>query len=63
MAPVTEKIWTVLGPEFGENAESKAILVHALSGLNISGAAFLNHLADFMYRVVFLPCPADLNIF
>ena len=26
-APVTENIWTVLGPEFGDNAGKKAVIV------------------------------------
>ncbi len=29
-APVTEKVWTVLGPEFGNNAGKTAIIVRAL---------------------------------
>ena len=33
-APVTEKICTVLGREFGEGAGIKAIVVFALYGLN-----------------------------
>ena len=47
-APVTEKIWTILGPEFGEDAGKKAIIVRALYGLKSAGAAFRNHLADCM---------------
>jgi len=46
--PVTEKIWTILGPEFGEDAGKKAITVRALCGLKTAGAAFSNHLADCM---------------
>ena len=45
-APVTEKIWTVLRPEFGEESGRKAIVVRALYGLNSAGAAFQNNLAD-----------------
>ena len=44
MEPVTEKIWTVLGPEFGEYSGRKAIVVQSLYGLNIAGAPFWNHL-------------------
>jgi hypothetical protein len=29
-APVKEKVWTVLGPEFGHYAGKSAIIVHAL---------------------------------
>jgi hypothetical protein len=40
-APVKEKVWTVLGPEFGHYAGKSAIIVHALYGLKI-GAALEN---------------------
>ena len=39
-APITEKVWTVLGPMFGANAGKKAIIVRALYGLKSAGAAF-----------------------
>ncbi len=39
-APVKEKVWTILGPEFGHDAGRSAIIVHALYGLKSSGAAF-----------------------
>ena len=32
-APVSEKIWMTLGPEFGADMGSKAIIVRALYGL------------------------------
>ena len=62
MAHVTEKIWIFLGQKFGEYSGSKAIVVFALYGLNISGYAFWNHLVDCMHHLVFLPCPVDLDI-
>ncbi len=40
-APCTEKIWTVLGPEFGSEAGKSAIIVHALFGLKSAGATLL----------------------
>ena len=58
-APVTEKIWTVLGLE---DSGSKAILVCSLYGLNSSGAAFRDHLADSRHHLGFLTCPADLYL-
>jgi hypothetical protein len=39
-APVREKVWTVLGPEFGHEAGKSAIIVQALYGLKSAGAAF-----------------------
>ena len=31
-APVTEKMWTILGPEFGKDARKTAVIVRALHG-------------------------------
>ncbi len=39
-APVKEKMWTVLGSEFGHDAGKRAIIVRALYGLKSAGAAF-----------------------
>ncbi len=39
-APITEKVWTVLVPEFGIDAGKSAIIVRALYGLKSAGAAF-----------------------
>ena len=39
-APITEKVWTVLGPEFGTDTSKSAIIVRALYGLKSAGAAF-----------------------
>ena len=61
-APVTEKIYTVPGQEFGEYAVRKDIVVCALYALNSSGADFWNHLTDCMHHLGFLPCPEDLYI-
>ncbi len=38
--PVKEKVWTVLGPEFGHDTGKSAIIVHALYRLKSAGAAF-----------------------
>jgi hypothetical protein len=47
-APITEKGCTVLGPEFGEEAGKRALIVRALYGLKSEGAAFRTHLASCM---------------
>jgi hypothetical protein len=39
-APITEKVWTILGPEFGADKGQHAIIVRALYGLKSAGAAF-----------------------
>ena len=61
-APCTEKIWTVLGPEFGSDAGKTAIVVRALYGLKSAGASFCNHLADCMKHLGFAPCLADPDL-
>jgi hypothetical protein len=33
MAPLTEKVWTVLVPEFGDDVGKRALIVRALYGL------------------------------
>jgi hypothetical protein len=50
-APLTEKVWTVLGPEFGDDAWKRALIVRALYGLKFACAAFRNHLDEFMKRL------------
>jgi hypothetical protein len=45
-APLTEKVWTMLGPEFGDEAENRALIARALYGLKSAGAYFRNHLAE-----------------
>ncbi len=39
-APVKEKVWTILGPDFGHDAGRSAIRVRALYRLKSAGAAF-----------------------
>ncbi len=61
-APVTERVWTVLGPEFGNDAGKTAIIVHALYGLKSAGAAFRTHLASFMCQMGYTSCKADPDL-
>ena len=51
-----------MGPEFGEDAGTKSIVVRALYGLKSSRAAFRNHLEDCMHHLGFLTCPSDQDI-
>jgi hypothetical protein len=39
-APVKEKVWTILGPEFGHDSGKSAVIVRALYGFKSVGAAF-----------------------
>ena len=61
-APVREKIWTILGPEHGEDAGKKAIIVRALYGLKSSGAAFRAHLCKCMHSLGYKSCLADPDL-
>jgi hypothetical protein len=61
-APIKEKVWCVLGPEFGPDAGKSAIIVYAFYGLKSAGAAFHAHLADCMGHLGYTSCPADPNL-
>jgi hypothetical protein len=61
-APVLEKIWTRLGPEFGPDAGKVTIIVRALYGLKSTGALFRNHLADYMRELGYESCKADADV-
>jgi hypothetical protein len=61
-APITEKGWTVLGPEFGEDAGKRALIVRALYGLKSAGAVFRTHLASCMDHLGWKPCLADQDL-
>jgi len=61
-APCAEKVWTVLGPEFGPDAGKRAIIVRALYGLASAGASFTRHLADCMRHLGYKPCRADPDL-
>ena len=61
-APVQEKIYTTLGPEFGEDEGKTAIIKRALYGLKSSGQAFGEHIADCMRKLGYTPCLADPDL-
>jgi hypothetical protein len=62
MAPLTEKVWTVLGTDFGYDAGKRALIVMDLYGLKLAGTAFRNHLAECMKDLVWHPCRADRDL-
>ena len=58
--PCEEKIWTILGPEFGPHRQGrKALVVRALYGLNSAGAAFRNHFASCLGHLGFTSSRGD----
>jgi hypothetical protein len=59
---MTEKVWTVLGPEFGDDSGKRALIVRALYGLKSTGTAFRNHLAEYMKHLGWNPCCADRDL-
>jgi hypothetical protein len=62
-APITEKVWKILGAEFGHDLQGrKAIIVRALYGLKSAGAAFWNHLAVCMQGLDYKSCLADPDV-
>ncbi len=62
MNGVKEKVWTILGPEFGLDSGKSAITVCALYGLKSAGAAFRAHLASFMPQMGYTSCKADPDL-
>jgi hypothetical protein len=61
-APITEKVWTILGPEFGQDTGKMAVIVRALYGLKSAGAAFRAHLASCMRELGYTSCKADPDL-
>jgi hypothetical protein len=62
MAPLTQKVCTVFGPEFGDDDGKRALTVRALYGLKSAGASFRNHLAECMKHLGWNPCRADRDL-
>jgi hypothetical protein len=61
-APIPKKVWTVLGPDFGNDAGNSAIIMSALYGLKSAGATFCTHLASFMCQMGYTSCKADPDL-
>jgi hypothetical protein len=62
MAPITEKVWTVFGPEFGDDSGKRALIVRISYGLKSAGAAFRNHISECMNHLDWKPCRTDCDI-
>ena len=61
-AAVTEKVWTTLSHEFGNNASKTAAIVRSLYGLKTAGAAFRSNPARCMESLRYESCKADPDI-
>jgi hypothetical protein len=61
-APITKKVWAVIGPEFGIAAGKSAIIVRALYGLKSAGAAFRTYIALFMHQMGYMTCKTDPDL-
>jgi hypothetical protein len=61
-APIKEKVWTLIGPEFGEDAGKRALIVKVLYGLKSDGVAFRNHLASCMDHLGCKSCLSDRDL-
>ena len=61
-AQFREKIWTIVGPEFGYDAGKLMIVVHALYGLKSSGTAFRTLLVGTLYDIGYTPSKADPDV-
>eukprot|EP00957_Ditylum_brightwellii_P106359 8113822-Ditylum_brightwellii.AAC.1 len=62
MADTKERMYTCLGPEFGEWAGQQAIIKNALYGLIGSCAQFHWHLCVEFDRIGFKPSKADPDL-
>jgi hypothetical protein len=61
-APITEKVWTLLDPEFGDVPGKRALVVRALYSLKSAGAALMNNLAECMNHLGWKPCCTDRDL-
>jgi hypothetical protein len=61
-APITERFWTVLVPEFGYDSGKRALIVRALYGLKSAGAALRNHLDECVKHLGLNHCRADRDL-
>ena len=60
---VSEKIWTVCGPEFGKDEGRKAIVVRALYGLRAAGHDYRTFLSEYMQNLGWKSCLADPDVY
>ena len=61
-APNHEKIKTVLGPEFGDDADKSAIIVRVLYRLMSSGSSYRAHVAQCIWELGYCFCNANFDL-
>jgi hypothetical protein len=62
-SPCQEKIYTVLGPEFGPHRKGRrSLVVRALYGLKSAGASFRNHLASCLSHLGYESSRGDPDV-
>ena len=61
-APTKEKVYTVAGQEFGENAGRPVLIIQALYGLWSSGASFRDRLSATLRGAVYTSCKVDPDV-
>jgi hypothetical protein len=57
-----EKVYILMGPEFGDCQGHVLIIIKALYGLRTSGACFHEKFAGTLTAMLFSPCLADPNV-
>ena len=62
MASNRENMWTVLGPEFRDDAGKSALIARVIYGLKNAGAFFRTHLSQWMQESGYWSCDADPDL-
>ena len=57
-----EKVYSRVGPEFGNVEDAILVFKKALYGLRYSSRAFRDHFADFLRRLGFFACRYDRDV-
>ena len=60
--PCGEKVYTILGTDFGPDEGKMMIIVRALYGFKSVRSSFRNHLARCMQYMVYKPCLDDPDL-
>ena len=60
--PCGEKVYTILGPDFGPDEWKFAVIVWELYGLKSAGASLSNHLDDCMKQMGYKPSIDEPNL-